>query len=396
MSRRNLAVLMACQCMATGAASLVVTVGGIAGDALAPDPALATAPMSLMVVGTAVTAVPAALLMRRIGRRRGFSLAAAGASAAALLGALALWLSSFALLCLATLLVGGKLAFAQQYRFAAAESVELARSGRAVSLVLLGAVGGAFIGPGLATRAAGWLPDAPFAGSFLVLAVMFAVAAGLLCLLVDAPLPAPTEGVPGGRPWTAIARQPLFVIAVLGGVVGQGVMTFVMTATPISMHVLDGFSLGDTAAVIRGHVLAMYLPSLASALLIGWLGTGRLMAVGLAAFAVTVTVALQGHHFLHYFFALALLGVGWNFLFVGATSLLVTSYRPEERYSAQAVNDFCVFGVAALGSLLSGSVVHEAGWYGVLWGTLPLLAVMAAALAWLAVQRSAPGPSPAA
>ncbi len=382
--------------MATGAASLVVTVGGIAGDSLAPTPALATVPMSLMVVGTAATTVPAAMLMRRIGRRRGFSLAAAGAAAAACLGALALWLGSFGLFCLATLLVGAKLAFAQQYRFAAAESVELARSGRAVSLVLVGAVGGAFIGPGLATQAASWVPGTLFVGSFLGLAAMFTLAAGLLSLLRDPAWPAGGEDGPaGGRPLKAIVRQPLFTVAVLGGVVGQGVMTFVMTATPISMHVLDGYSLADTAQVIRGHVLAMYVPSLASALLIGWLGAARLMAAGLVAFAATLTIGLGGHGFSNYLLALALLGLGWNFLFVGATSLLVSSYRPEERFSAQAFNDFCVFGVAALGSLLAGSVVHVAGWEGVLWSTLPLLAFMALALIGLAVRSGRRNTSPA-
>jgi len=384
---RNLGILMACQCMATAGAALVVTIGGIAGTALAPDPALATVPMSLMVVGTAASAVPAALLMRRIGRRRGFALAAAVAAGASLLAAWALWIGSFLLFCAATLLIGGKLAFSQQYRFAAAESVPVAAAGRAVSMVLLGAVGGALLGPELATRASSWVAGGAFVGSFLALGGVFALAAVLLWLLAD--VGAPESGVDHGprRPLGVVARQPLFVIAVLGGVVGQGVMTFVMTATPISMHVLDGFTLAETADVIRTHVLAMYVPSLASALLIGWLGSGRLMAMGLVAFAATLAIALQGHAYLHYWGSLLLLGVGWNFLFVGGTSLLVECYRPEERFTAQAANDFCVFGVAALGSLLAGSVVHVAGWEAVLWGSLPALAVMAGALSWLALHR---------
>ena len=377
---------MACQCLATAGAALVVTIGGIAGSALAPAPALATVPMSLMVVGTAATAVPAALLMRRIGRRRGFALAAAVAAGAALLAALALWLGSFLLFCLSTLLIGGKLAFSQQYRFAAAESVAAPLSGRAVSLVLLGAVGGAFLGPELATGAS-WFGEGAFVGSFVALAGLFTVASGLLLLFQDTGVAVPTQAPQPRRPLRVVAGQPLFVIAVLGGVVGQGVMTFVMTATPISMHVLDGYSLAETADVIRAHVLAMYVPSLASALLIGWLGSGRLMALGLAAFAATLVIALQGHAYLHYWFSLILLGVGWNFLFVGGTSLLVESYRPDERFTAQATNDFCVFGVAALGSLLAGSVVHSAGWEAVLWASAPMLSLMAVALSWLAVLR---------
>lgn len=381
---RNLGILLTCQCVATGGTVLVVTLGGIVGSSLAPDPAWATLPMSLMVVGTAAGTVPAAMLMRRIGRRRGFAAAALGAALASLLTVVALGLASFALLCLCTALIGVAVAFSQQYRFAAAESVAPARAGRAVSLVLVGAVGGAILGPLLVTvpdlaRGAG----SGFTGSFALLSGLFLLSALLLLGLAEGrPAESPMEPAVG-RPLRLIAGQPLFVIAVLGGVVGQGVMTFVMTATPISMHVVDGFSLADTSAVIRTHVLAMYLPSLASALLIGWLGVGRLMAIGLVALTVTLVVALQGHGYLHYWSALLLLGVGWNFLFVGGTSLLVESYRPAERFTAQASNDFCVFGVAALASLLAGMVVHAVGWEGVLWGAAPLLAVMAVALSRL-------------
>jgi MFS family permease len=206
----------------------------------------------------------------------------------------------------------------------------------------------------------------------------------LLLLALREPSPAPESGPRlGRRPLREMVAQRLFLVAVLAGVVGQGVMTFIMTATPISMHVMDGFSLPETAAVIRTHVLAMYLPSLVSAFLIGWLGARGLMWAGLAAFGATVAIALQGHQYLHYWWSLLLLGVGWNFLFVGGTTLLVQSYRPVERFTAQAVNDFSVFGVAALGSLLAGSVVHLAGWEAVLWGSLPALLVMMASLLWL-------------
>lgn len=389
---RNLAILMSCQCAATGGTVLVVTVGGIVGSRLAPDPAWATLPMSLMVVGTALCAAPAAMLMRRIGRRAGFALAAAGNCLAALLGIAALRGASFVAFCACTALIGGTIAFSQQYRFAAAESVPLAQSGRAVSLVLAGAVGGAFLGPFLAT-----LPDtsAALAGSgftvsFAALAAV-SLAAALLLLSLREPQPVQDQSAAApARSFAAVLRQPLFIIAVLAGVVGQGVMTFVMTATPISMHVLDGHSLAATSAVIRAHVLAMYLPSLASALLIGWLGIGRLMALGVAALGATVVIALQGHEYLHYWFSLLLLGLGWNFLFVGGTSLLVQSYRPSERFTAQAANDFCVFGVAAAGSLLAGVVVHAVGWEGVLWSSLPALLVMLAALLWLALLQRAP------
>ncbi|MFU8815254.1 MAG: MFS transporter [Pseudomonadales bacterium] len=392
---RNLTILMTCQAIATGGTVLVVTIGGIVGGGLSPTAAFATVPLSLMVVGTALGAIPAAMLMRRIGRRWGFTVAALGAAAAAALGAAAVWQQSFAWFCVSTFLIGVKIAFSQQYRFAAAESVAPVQAGTAVSLVLLGAVGGALLGPAIATSGAGLIDGVLFAGSLLALAGLFLLAALLLTQLRE-PQPGETAVVPlAARPFSAVARQPLFLIAVLAGVVAQGVMTFIMTATPISMHVIDGFTLEQTAAVIRAHVLAMYVPSLVSALLIARLGVSRLMALGLGAFAATICIALQGHEYLHYWFSLLLLGVGWNFLFVSGTSLLLQSYRPAERFTAQATNDFCVFGVAALASLLAGSVVHLAGWDSVLWGSLPLVLLMALALIWLAghQRRTAAVPS---
>lgn len=382
-ARRNLAILLLGQCVATGGTVLVVTIGGIVGVALSPDPALGTLPMSLMVVGTAASAVPAAMLMQRIGRRPGYAAASLLAAGAALLAAWAVTTASFVLFCFATLLIGVNVAFSQQYRFAAAESVPVHQAGQAVSLVLVGAVGGALLGPAVVTRAAGLHAEVPFAGPFLVMAGLYVAAALLLALLREPRVALDAGPREPARPLRELAVQRLFMVAVLAGVVGQGVMTFIMTATPISMHVMDGFSLTETAAVIRTHVLAMYLPSLASALLIGWLGAVRLMWLGLAAFAATVSIALQGHEYLHYWVSLLLLGVGWNFLFVGGTTLLVQSYRPAERFTAQAANDFSVFGVAALGSLLAGSVVHAAGWEGVLWGSLPALLVMIGALLWV-------------
>jgi MFS family permease len=391
---RNLGVLFLCQCVAIGASVLVVTIGGLAGVALAPSPVWATLPMSLMVVGTAVSVIPAAMLMRRIGRRRGFVVSTLGAAGAALSGAVALWQASFPLLCACAFLIGAKVAFSQQYRFAAAESVAPDRAGSAISLVLVGAVGGAFLGPAVVGYGEHLLEGVRFAGSFLLLAGLFLGAAVLFGAYrepLDAAVPAAGEE---RRPLGRLARQPLFLIAVLAGMVAQGMMTFIMTATPIAMHVLDGFTLEETSAVIRAHVLAMYVPSLVSAVLISALGISRLMGLGVGAFAATLSIALLGHEYLHYWFSLLLLGIGWNFLFVGATSLLLESYRPEERFTAQAANDFCVFGIAALGSLLAGSVVHLVGWGGVLWGSVPLVVLMALVLPWLgSATAAAKGPA---
>jgi MFS family permease len=183
----------------------------------------------------------------------------------------------------------------------------------------------------------------------------------------------------GPRPLLAIIALPVVLAAVLGAMVGQGVMTFVMTATPVSMHVVDGHTLADTAAVIRAHVIAMYLPSLFSALLIGWLGVRLVMFLGVLALIAAVMVGLRGHEFLHYLGSLTLIGIGWNFLFVGGTTMLVSAYRTSERFRVQALNDFSVFGVAALSSLLGGAILLQFGWQTVLLASLaPLLLIVIA------------------
>lgn len=389
--RRNLAILVIAQCVAVGGTILVITVGGIIGLDLAPAPWLATLPVSLMVVGTAVAVFPATWLMRRIGRRYGFALASLGGALGALSGALALYLGSFALFALAAFVLGAQIAFSQQYRFAAAESVAAGDAGRAISIVLVGSLGGALLGPEIAAHAAAPVFGVAWLGGFLAVAALFVGSALLLLALVE---PRRLESDPDAspaRPLAALLRQPNFLVAVLAGVVGQGIMTFIMTATPVSMHVVDGHSMADTSGVIRAHVLAMYAPSLASALLIGWLGTRRLMGIGVVAMLVTVAIALQGHAYLHYWWALVLLGIGWNFLFVGGTSLLMQSYLPAERFRSQAFNDFAVFGVAATGSLLAGSVVVRFGWSAVLWASVPVLVLMALALAWLVFDGRGPG-----
>lgn len=384
---RNLPILVLCQCIAVGGTVLIVTVGGIIGVALAPSAWLATLPVSLMVVGTALAAIPAAWVTSRIGRRRGLSVAAIGGCFGALLGAFALAQQSFLLFCCATLVIGVQLAFSQQYRFAAAESVGPADAGRAISIVLVGAMGGALLGPEIAARTAAPLLGVAWLGGFLTVAGLSLLAGLLLLGLAEPPTHDDLTDPAQARPFIDLLIQPLFLIAVLAGVVGQGTMTFVMTATPVSMHVVDGHAMTDTSNVIRAHVLAMYLPSLVSAALVGMLGVVRLMLIGVMALGATLVVALQGHEYLHYWWALVLLGVGWNFLFVGGTSLLVASYRPVERFKAQAFNDFAVFGVSATASLLAGSVVVHFGWGSVLWSSLPLLVVMLVALCWVALRQ---------
>jgi MFS family permease len=379
---RNLSILFVCQLISVSGSIVLVTLGGILGSKLAPDPALATLPLSIMVVGTALATIFAALLMRRIGRRSGFTFGASLACGAGLLAAHALSTQSFGWLCAGTGLYGVSVAFVQQYRFAAAESVAAEWVSRAVSTVLLGSIGGAVLGPFIATAGRDWVATQPYLGAMFAIAVLHIGAILLLPLFRNTALPHVNAPLQAPRPLFEVVAQPLYVVAVLGGIVAGGVMTLIMTATPLSMHVGDGFSLEDTGWVIRSHVIAMYAPSLISGVLIARFGARRIMVAGVGAMAVCVLFGLQGHELMHYWLALVLLGIGWNFLYVGGTSLLVTTYRPAERFSAQAVNEFSAFGVSALGSLLAGTIIHRFDWDVLMWSAVPLLALMLVALVW--------------
>ncbi len=372
---RNIILLATCQMISASGSIVLVTLGGIVGTALSSNKALATLPVSMMVVSVAASAIPASMLMRRIGRKAGFALAALAASGAWLIAARALWTESFAWFTVAGAVYGINMAFTQQYRYAAAESVAPRYVGRAISLTLLGAIGGAVVGSELVTRGADWLPDVPFAGTVLALAGLHVLQALLFVLLGPLRGEGATVASGNGRPLGTLLRQPLLLVAVLGGTAAYGIMSLIMTATPISMHVSDGYSLQETSAVIRSHVIAMYLPSLVSGLLIDRLGTVRLMATGAMALAAACLVGLQGQSILHYWSALVLLGVGWNFLYVGGTTMLTLTYTLAERFRVQAMNDFTVFGTAAVGSLLAATVVHLYGWLTLVLVPLPLLAV---------------------
>ena len=380
MNVRNLAILIGAQLCFTSGSVLLVTIGGIVGSRIAPSPNLATLPVSLMVLGTAAMTVPAAMLMQRFGRRFGFCGASVLGLVAALIGAEALGSDAFWGFAAAALGVGATLAFAQQFRFAAAESVTPERAGQAISLILLGSIGGALLGPELVARSALLDPERPFRFAMFALAGLHVLAGAMLALLREGQqVDAKVDEVPA-RPLAEVVRQPLFLTAVAGGVVGQGVMTYLMTATPVSMHVVEGHDISATAGVIRAHVVAMYAPSLASAVLIGRFGAQRMMAAGVFAMLLTIAFGLSGREVMHSWWALVLLGIGWNFLFVGGTTLLVGTYRSSERFRAQAVNDFSVFGTSAMASLAAGSVMLAFGWVALLVSALPALVAMGLAL----------------
>ena len=372
---RNVFVLAIAQSLSSFGNVTLALVGGILGARMAPTPALATLAVTAAVVGLACCSVPAALTMRRFGRRAGFIGSALGAALAALLGALAIQLNSFALLCLTAFLLGGNWAFAQQYRFAAAESVAPPKVSQAVSWVMVGTLAAAYLAPLMAVAAKD-LVGREYVGSFMALAV---VMGGSALVLIGLRLEEPaTEDHDSSTPVAEFFARPRFTIAVLAGVVAFGVMNLVMTATPISMHVVDGHSVEATARVIQSHVIAMYLPSLVSGLLIARLGLSLMMCCGVVAFGLSAGSALLGHAVHHYWWSLVLLGLGWNLLFVSGTTLLTQTYRPAERFKAQAVNEFVMFGIMASASLAAGALLHFAGWEAVNQMVLPVLAVMLA------------------
>lgn len=382
MQARNLYVLVSCQLISATSTIALVTLGGIIGTSMIDNRSLVTLPLSLMVVAVAATAIPASMLMRRIGRRNGFMLSSSVASIGMFIGVVALKQSSFVLFCVATMMLGVNTAFTQQYRYAAAESVAPEFVARAISFVLLGSIGGAFLGKELATRGYAWIADIPYAGTLAALGVLFVIQVLLLSALQE---PAPHDDPAmqdSDRPLREIALQPIFLTAVFGGVVAYGIMTLIMTATPLSMHVTDGFSIEETSSVIRAHVLAMYLPSLAAGFLIDRVGVTRLMIVGAFGLLATSIIGLQGHSLLHYWWALVLLGVGWNFLYVGGTTLLTYTYSMAERFRAQAVNEFLVFGVSASASLLAGTVMFYFGWTTLMLVPIPILVVVTGVLLW--------------
>ena len=356
-------------------APVVIFLGGIIGADLAPYPSWATLPIALMIIGVALFTIPASLLMKKIGRRSGFMLAVGIAAVASLGAAYAIQTENFVLFCAAVFFIGGNTAFVQQYRFAAAESVDSSRTSRAISWVLVGGVLGGYLGPEVAKRAKDLGEYQQYAGSFISLAFLYFLTALLLFFLREIK---PEENTVEGkeRPLRDILIQPLYYTAILGGVAGYAVMSLIMTATPISMHIMDGYSLDETAWVIQCHVIAMYLPSLFTGHLVQRFGVLQVMISGVMLLFVCVSIALLHAHVLHYWGALVLLGIGWNFLFVGGTILLTRNYRPNERFKAQATSDFTIFGIQALTSLSAGTLIYLVGWNWLNMFTLPVLAIM--------------------
>lgn len=378
---RNVLILAICQALALSCGVLAVTAGALVGRALAADPALATLPVALTVVGTLLATMPASQFMHRVGRRVGFALGALIGVASGLVCAAGILVQSFALFAAGNLMIGIFQAFVGYFRFAAAESVPESFRSRAIAWVLAGGVIAALLGPQLATWGHDFVPKSAFAGSYLLMAT-FCVALTALVLGLDLPRAVSTASASAGRSLAQIARQPVFVVAVTGATVGYAVMLLVMTATPLAM-VQHQHQVGDAVRVIQAHVLAMFAPSFFSGALVRRFGALPMMLAGLALLAAHVAVAAAGVEFAHFFWALVLLGAGWNFSFVAGTALLTEAYTEAERGKAQAANEFILSGCVALASLSSGWLLHAFGWRAVALSGLPFLVVAAALALWL-------------
>ena len=352
-------LLAGSQALMLSAIVLSMSLAAILGSLLAPDKSLATLPVAAMVVGTAIASLPAAMLMRRWGRRMGFLMGAGLGVAGSMLASYALWQQSFELFVLGHLLLGSYQGFANYYRFAAAEAVDPAQTTRAISWVVAGGVVAAFLGPQLGQWGRDWFISGSFVGSYLAQAVLSVMALGLLSQVRLKPVAAVAAGT--ARSVWELLSQPLLLTSILGAAVGYSVMIMVMTATPLAM-LGCGLPGQSVTPVIQWHVVGMFAPSFFTGNLIKRYGAPRIMQIGFALLLGHVAVALSGLEVLHFASALVLLGVGWNFAFVGGTALLTQTYRPAEQLKVQAINEFLVFGLVAVSTLSAGWLYDRYGW----------------------------------
>ena len=391
---RDIWVLTGCQGLFILSMSIDLTLTGLVGYQLAADKRLATLPFALITVATAVTAIISPFLLRRLGRRRGFALGALTGGAGGLVSVFAVMGQDFWLFCLGTTLVGVARAFAQYYRLAAADLAPVAAKGKAISTVLAGGVVAALIGPALADWSKGWLGGVTFAGSYLVVSVLGLLATLLLLVMYrDEPGISEERVSPNNRPELparrlgAVLSQPVFVAALANSLVGYAVMMLVMTATPIAV-VLHHYTIDQGAQVIQWHLLGMYVPSLFAGYLIRRLGVGLLLLLGNLLCAACVLIAVQGSGLGSFYAALLCLGVGWNFMFAGGSTLLSLSYRPAERAKTQAASEFTTYAGTAIASLLAGPCISAWGWTDLNLAVLPVLAAsILATLWWMWAQR---------
>ena len=360
---RNLSLLVLSQVFSFTAATVTVFISGIIGSQLSPIKTLSTLPPSIYVVGTAAATIIAAKIMSIIGRRLGFVLASVVGSISCLIGAYAIMVENFYIFCFAKFLLGATMAFTHQYRFAAAESVEKEKAPKAISSLLLAGIVAAFLGISLSNYTKNFVSDYLYVGSYLTLAILTIIPSFLLFFFKDIREVslAFNENIKS-RNYFEFLSDPKFLQAITSAAFAYAVMSFLMTATPISMHIVHQLSLEKTGIVLQFHVLAMFLPSLVTGNLIKKFGYSNMMYLGVVFYILTILLSFFEPSFLNYFISLIFLGIGWNFLFISGTSLLVTTYKPDEKFKAQGFNDLLVFSSMALASLLAGILISIVSW----------------------------------
>ena len=384
-AKRNVAVLVFAHAILGSQLAINIIVAGLAGALLADDPSLATLPISIVVVGSLLAAPAMSLFMGRHGRRAGFWVAALAGAVASALCARALFIDSFALFMAGSVLLGVYQAAQGFFRFAAADTASDSFKPKAISWVLAGGLLSALLGPEI-MRATGSLSAAPYAGAYLAMIVLNIIGAAGLWFLDIPTVQRAAQAADTGRPLTVIARQPVFVIAVLSGMVGFSAMSLVMTSTPLAM-VGHGFTPDHAADVVRWHIVAMFAPSFVTGSIIVRFGRLPVIAAGLLLLGVCAAIALAGVELQHFYLALVALGIGWNFSYIGATSLLGTTHTPAEQAKVQGLNDFLVLGFVAIGSFGSGALLDAFGWNAVQYAMAPALLVALIGVTWLAFAR---------
>ncbi len=391
--KRTISLLAVCQVLMMTSQTMVVTTSALVGFALAPVHSLATLPYALQFIAVMTVTYFASLLMGRIGRKRGFLLASAVGCVGASVATGAIVAGSFVFFCLGSFLFGIFFAFSQYYRFAAAEAATDEYRSRAISYVLAGGVVAGFAGPWIAASTRLVVAGAEFAGSYAAMLGLYLVSA-LILGFIRFPDTASTadDGAPP-RPLAVVARQPSYVVALLASVVAYGSMNLVMAATPLAMQA-RAFSTEQISFVISCHVLGMFAPAFITGHLIRWFGVLNVMLWGAVLLAACVVVNLLGETTGNFWISLTLLGVGWNFLFTGGTTLLTTTYRPSERARAQGLNDFVVYTIISITAVGSGGFHAWFGWEAINVGVTPFLVLAAALVVWLRLrERAAPVPS---
>jgi MFS family permease len=379
LAKRNALILALATALGGSSPAIVVSLGGLVGQNLAENKELATLPVSLFNLGLAMGTIPAAMIMRRVGRRAGYILGTGIGLSGGCLAAFGIASWSFVLFCLGAMIVGMYGSFNQSYRFAATDAASEAFKPRAIAWVMTGGLAAGIIGPQTIIWFRDAIQTAPFAGAFIGQAVLALMSMAVVSFLRPAPVSVAQKA--GGRPLGEIVRQPKFIVAVTAGLVSYGLMSFLMTAAPLAM-IGCGHSVGAAALGIQWHILAMYGPSFFTGRLIGRFGKLPVTATGLVLIGLSAAIGLSGIEIAHFWATLILLGIGWNFGFIGATAMVTDCYRSEERTKVQAANDFLVFGATAIASFSSGTLLNAGGWDSVNWLVFPPVAIALFLLVW--------------